>query len=817
MKKLRQKFAVRKVRQGGEEGGGSAKTAEEGISNPTPVATTSKCDDVDRGSSPISPTPIVSAQPTLFFGKQTRGLQILRTPPNDDGIDIIFIHGLTGDSLRTWYHRSGIYWPTDLLPKDVPGARILSFGYDADVIKIVGAVGQGNLRNHASTLVAEYAALRANDQARSRKIVLIAHSLGGLVVKKALCVSAESAFHHHRVLDNDVSGLCFLGTPHRGADLADYASIVTRILKLTGKRVNGIIVDVLRPDSEVLADVHESFGMWWLKNQHRCALSCFYEEHEIAGIGMIVPKRSANLEGCIPLPIPSDHRDMARFSSSNSLGYKRVLGQIKSALNGHETYQRGSLFANETDTKTTYEGHKKWLKVLAFPELNARQNGIAVATPKTCDWIQSHPTYLRWLSISHPPILWLLGHPGTGKSTLMRHLSRRARQNHATQPKKTIIASFYFYNLGSNTQKTVTGFYRSLLFQLLEAFPPSAHAFREYHNQLEEDVKSDDILERLNFPELLTDTLNIIVENSHVWIFLDALDECTTEIDDPEDESEEVRSLIRSITQLQQKLGSSTYQLRMCCSCRHYPSIAKADDELRICTEEENEEDINEFIKCEFQGEIGKSEPDVSERLQSAIVKSAGGSFQWTKLVTEKALRQYRAGKSTAQIIKQIQATPRQLSELYLDILRSIPAEDRERSLQLFRWALFSGRTLDIATLRRLMNTRVSSEIGTCIFSPDDPEFIESEAQMRRLVQSLSGGLAGFRESFDEPLSVTRGLNLAVVPPSLAGSFGGGKNHAPDKNHAPEIYIQKCLFLYKIIYLYSKFEIKQKKENDRYE
>jgi hypothetical protein len=60
--------------------------------------------------------------------------------PNDQtdyDIDIVVVHGLGGDYYNTW--TSGrdndmsdqIYWLSHLLPYDLPGARIFSFGYDS--------------------------------------------------------------------------------------------------------------------------------------------------------------------------------------------------------------------------------------------------------------------------------------------------------------------------------------------------------------------------------------------------------------------------------------------------------------------------------------------------------------------------------------------------------------------------------------------------------------------------------------------------------------------------------------------------------------
>ena len=49
---------------------------------------------------------------------------------------IVFVHGLTGSS-KTWYEpHSRTFWPSDLLAKDIPSARIFVWEYDADVFKI---------------------------------------------------------------------------------------------------------------------------------------------------------------------------------------------------------------------------------------------------------------------------------------------------------------------------------------------------------------------------------------------------------------------------------------------------------------------------------------------------------------------------------------------------------------------------------------------------------------------------------------------------------------------------------------------------------
>ena len=54
-------------------------------------------------------------------------------------IDIVAIHGITGDAYTTWTDPStNTFWLRDFLPKEFPGARIYSYGYPAKVFMSLG-------------------------------------------------------------------------------------------------------------------------------------------------------------------------------------------------------------------------------------------------------------------------------------------------------------------------------------------------------------------------------------------------------------------------------------------------------------------------------------------------------------------------------------------------------------------------------------------------------------------------------------------------------------------------------------------------------
>lgn len=68
------------------------------------------------------------------------------------------MHGLFGDRVETWTHKGarndqGIFWPRDLLAKDMENTRILSFGYDTDIIRFTSQPSQNTIKDHANNLL----------------------------------------------------------------------------------------------------------------------------------------------------------------------------------------------------------------------------------------------------------------------------------------------------------------------------------------------------------------------------------------------------------------------------------------------------------------------------------------------------------------------------------------------------------------------------------------------------------------------------------------------------------------------------------------
>ena len=64
-------------------------------------------------------------------------------------IDVVAVHGVNGDAFHTWTTH-GKFWLRDFLSKDLPDARIFTFGYAS---KISFTCARGELRDFARSLL----------------------------------------------------------------------------------------------------------------------------------------------------------------------------------------------------------------------------------------------------------------------------------------------------------------------------------------------------------------------------------------------------------------------------------------------------------------------------------------------------------------------------------------------------------------------------------------------------------------------------------------------------------------------------------------
>ncbi|KAF2798736.1 hypothetical protein K505DRAFT_405002 [Melanomma pulvis-pyrius CBS 109.77] len=260
------------------------------------------------------------------------GIKLLHNG-EDSAVDIIFIHGVTGDREKTWKTKSATNpWPQTLLPSRVPHARILTFGYDAYVADWRGMVSKNRIGNHSMNLLTAVATYREDDGTNDRPIIFVCHSLGGLVCEDALSMAQQRPERHLKKILYCTYGIIFLGTPHHGSGLAHWAESLAKAIGVL-KQTNKEILAALKSDSEVLERVQHAFHtMIRSRGQDGfppIEITCFFEELPLPGVGTVVPSHSATLPGYVPIGIHSNHMDMTKFENVDEPGFFAVTGELR--------------------------------------------------------------------------------------------------------------------------------------------------------------------------------------------------------------------------------------------------------------------------------------------------------------------------------------------------------------------------------------------------------------------------------------------------------------------------------------------------------
>jgi hypothetical protein len=478
-----------------------------------------------RGKQSTEPEDHVSGVPPESFPE---GFKTWFDNP-DAVVDIVFVHGLTGDRERTWTHpdAKGIPWPMEFLPSYLPDARILTYGYDAYVLRKHSPSTTNRVSEHARDFLNALFAHRQGSNTLGRPLIFVVHSLGGIVCKDALLRSRNAADKHLRDVLQCTRGIAFVGTPHTGSALANWAKTPVASLGVV-KSANTNLLSVLQTDSEILSRVHTDFleMLRTLQNDgQEIEITCFYETLPKPFMGIIVPRESAILAGYDFISLHADHRDMVRYlSRDDEPGLRKILGVLTRWVQGAKDTSE-PLYASAEELE---KAEQRCLASLAFGEMDARRADIETPVQNTCTWIVDDPMYQKWYQRNPesdtPALLWIKGKPGSGKSTLLKELFMRYNQD--TTHSKFLCLGFFFNARGSELERSPLGLYRTLLSQLCRQSRSTFRAFLRLFAEKQTVFGTANISWRLSE---LSDFFHAAVAKpaiGSVLMFVDALDEC---------------------------------------------------------------------------------------------------------------------------------------------------------------------------------------------------------------------------------------------------------------------------------------------------
>ncbi|KAI0183965.1 hypothetical protein EV127DRAFT_310772, partial [Xylaria flabelliformis] len=234
---------------------------------------------------------------------------------------IIAVPGLGADPHRSFGSEKtpSFQWLNDQtggIPNEIPDARVLLYNYDS---RWFGpqAIRQ-TLYNAAASLLD--ALVEHRKECDSRPLVFLAHSMGGLVVTKAITLAAARPEIIEKMRIHECfAGAIFFGTPFRGSSMASAGVLLAGVLEKLHKGKPNQMLQMLDPQRDTLEELRNDFSQLATK-EPKPTIACIYELKEyryFAGKSeIVVTQESATLDYAERRGLECDHRQLNRFASA---------------------------------------------------------------------------------------------------------------------------------------------------------------------------------------------------------------------------------------------------------------------------------------------------------------------------------------------------------------------------------------------------------------------------------------------------------------------------------------------------------------------
>ncbi|KIW78260.1 hypothetical protein Z517_08094 [Fonsecaea pedrosoi CBS 271.37] len=613
-------------------------------------------------------------------GANVLGLDIIHEPQSRPTADIIFVHGLGGHSHKTWSKDRNIdfFWPGLWLPNDpqLRKARLFTYGYDS---QLLGPKSVSNIMGFARSLLFDMRYGRGN-RVNSLKIgeapiVFVAHSMGGLVVKKAYLMAQND--QNCAKISRSIVGIMFLSTPHRGSNLSPVLNLTLRATFQPGKT----FIKELERNSSAIEDINDQF-------RHvapNLSIVSFYEEHAtpILGKRLMIVERDSAILGYInedSRGLPADHHTICKFDSEEDSKYRIVRDTLKDLV---EKLENGTLQTPNVGSLVTRKNIEKILGLSRTPaeDFNSLRKRWV---PGSCEWfLQDSGTQLWLTNPSDSHLIWYNAPPAHGKSVLSSYVIHYLQaEGHHCQ--------YYFFNFGDQTRRSISGMLRSLAHQISSIMPEYKE---EIFTTCAEDIGFDEKDYRFLWHKLFETLLFCKTFPRPLFWVIDGLDE-----------SESSQTIVELLAEA---FSKAKIQIKVLVTSRRTEALAweikKVERLLRVNVIDGNEHthndgDIKLLVDRELEHLPGNTA--VRERLRQEILKRASGNFLWVSIVLDNLYK----WQTESEIRAMLEQIPENMTKMYSQMLLSITENDNKQRVklakELLQWVVCAPQPLTLDQLR---------------------------------------------------------------------------------------------------------------------
>jgi hypothetical protein len=512
--------------------------------------------------------------------------------------------------------------------------------------------------------------------------MLVGHSMGGCVAKKAYILARQDPTC--KDLAERVHSIFFLGTPHRGSDLA--AVLENMLTVAWGKKP---FVTDLTPNSSTLTEINDAFRHF----APDLRLWSFYETLPVKAKVMnriVVERYSATLgyHNEEIAAMNADHRHVCKFDSPANPNYKMLRNALHTAVDMIRAalleltplHTDVDFIAAEPSDSTLGEASSRLRSFLGVrgtveDDLVTLQ---VLKEPGSCQWFTEKICFASWKAGKSPGILWLMGRPAAGKSILSSHVIDQLKPPYA-------YCSYFFYKHAKAGKSTLSDCFRSLAFQMAT----QDSLVREKLLQLEDEGIVWDKTDEVNIWRKLfvSSIFKLPSIPQHFWV-IDGLDECAN----------------FSALFTKKLLATLPSELRVFATSRNLEEIGRGlaslgpRANLQALSDSDTLEDMRLFLTTKLR-ELDRLESNKDrEAMCEKILKKSSGSFLWVRLV----LQEFENAWTEEAMETVLREVPADLHDVYSRMVQLIEADKRKTKLakSILTWVVLASRPLTVDELR---------------------------------------------------------------------------------------------------------------------
>jgi hypothetical protein len=400
------------------------------------------------------------------------------------------------------------------------------------------------------------------------------------------------------------------------------------------------------------------------------------------------------------------------------------------------------------------------LRSLSFRSMEDRQAKIAEAHSTTFGWVfkshmlpsndvRSRIGLGKWLR-SEGGVFWVSGKAGSGKSTLMKWLYNEPRTlaelREWAKGAELVTASFYFWNSGTDMQKSQQGLLQSLLYELLSKCAqliPILCPSRWDSSTNPGSVRPSSPWSCTELITAFSRLSNAALANKNFCFFIDGLDEYDG------DHFDLIEIMSNAV-----KVG----YIKICLSSRPWNCFEDAfgqDLQRKLYLQDLTREDIEMYAQAKltmprYSQSTGKHKI-LYQQLIVDIGDRAQGVFLWVYLVVRSLRDGLADGDDVSMLQKRLQSLPTDLELYFKHILASVDPIHKEKVGSMFQVAIEANEPLLLMAYSFMDEDNPDFAISLPIHPMDPGEILDRQKLMRRRINGRSKGLLEAIASGDNP------------------------------------------------------------------